>query len=121
MNNRVSMRRNGPALGLCTLVIALTGCQAAIRGTWSLERATPNKEAFCIDRASFRPDNTYDAVITINGGTARQSGTYAFTGSQLKLRPSEGGQMTFPAEVQMGELRIKRGKNLVVLKKRKGG
>lgn len=121
MNNRALSGRTMLAFGLCFLMSGLSGCQAAIRGTWTLERATPNKEAFSIERASFRADNTYDAVVTINGGTTRQSGTYVFTGSQLKLRPSEGGQHTFPAEVQMGELRVKRGKSLVVLRQRKGG
>lgn len=121
MTQRISLGPAARACGLGLLVVALTGCQAAVRGVWTLERATPNKEAFCIDRATFRADNTYDAVVTINGGTARQAGTYAFTGAQLKLRPSEGGQHSFQAEVQLDELRIKRGKHLVVLKKRKGG
>jgi hypothetical protein len=121
VTNRALSGQAALAFGLCMLMLGLTGCQAAVRGVWTLERATPNKEAFCIERAAFRADNTYDAVVTINGGTARQSGTYAFTGSQLKLRPSEGGQHTFQAELQLDELRIKRGKNLVVLKKRKGG
>ncbi len=114
-------RNAASAMLLGLLLIPLVGCQGAIRGSWTLERATPNKEAFSIDRANFRANNTYTAVVTINGGTSQQTGTYEFTGSQLKLRPSEGGQHTFQAEVQFDELRVRRGKGLVVMKKRKGG
>lgn len=111
----------GLATILGAVLLALTGCQAAIRGNWVMERATPNKYAFAIERASFRNDDTYTATITIDGATAQETGGYAFSGSQLKLRPTEGGQHTFQAELQYGELHVKRGTNLVVLRPGKRG
>lgn len=105
-------------LGLAPL---LWGCQGVIHGDWHLVQAVPNRQVFCIDNATFRPDGTYSATTTLEGVTTEEKGAYEFTGFKLKLRPSGGGQRTYVAQAQPGRITLTSDKRKVVLEKGKKG
>ena len=95
----------------------LTGCQGAIQGDWYLAEATPNRQVFSIDKASFRADGTYSATTTIEGVTNNEKGTYEFSGFKLTLLPQAGGQRSYTASMQPGQLQLATGNRRIVLKK----
>lgn len=95
----------------------LSGCGRAIIGQWRAVEAIPNREVFYVDSAVFRADGTYDAMTTIEGLTQDESGTYSFNGWELKLRPDEGGQHKFLANVRLKRLEIANGEHKVILRK----
>ncbi|RMF71242.1 MAG: hypothetical protein D6744_18270 [Planctomycetota bacterium] len=94
-----------------------TGCGGAIRGHWALERATPNKETFALDDAVFRRDGAYEATLTLDGRTTRESGSYEFKFNKLVLRPVAGGQHKFTAVVTPRQLKVIRGDQFAYLRK----
>ncbi len=105
-----------PLLGLIVAVAAvLAGCRSAIGGDWRLQSATPSRELFCIEDATFRKDGAYAATVTLDGRTQREAGTYAFTGFHLTLRPSAGGQRRYEATLKLSELEVRREGAVVVL------
>ena len=113
---RLSARRAALwAVVPCTLVLA--GCQGAIQGDWYLAEATPNRQVFSIDKASFRADGTYSATTTIEGVTNNEKGTYEFSGFKLTLLPQAGGQRSYTASMQPGQLQLATGNRRIVLKK----
>jgi hypothetical protein len=116
-------RRRVVACVLGSLLLpVLTGCGGAIVGHWYLAKATPNRDVFAIDDATFRGDGTFSATTTIDGRTADETGTYRFEGFALTLRPQGGGQRRYTTFLKLGTLEVKDGDRLVVLKKgRKGG
>lgn len=95
----------------------LAGCGRAIVGDWRMVSATPNREVFSIDHATFGRDGAFAATMTVEGLTADQTGTYDFNGFKLKLRPQGGGQRSYLANVGPGKLEIADGERRVVLRK----
>lgn len=111
--------RRPPVFLLAAGLLALTGCGVAIRGHWSLERATPNKATFSVDDATFNGDGTFEATLTIDGRTARETGTYQYKFNKLYLRPAAGGQRKFTAVVELKKLKIINGEQYAYLRKTK--
>jgi hypothetical protein len=110
--------RLGCLVPLLLLLPGLAGCQRALVGEWDLVEAIPNREAFSIDNARFSADGTFSATTTIEGLTSEETGTYAFNGWELRLRPRAGGQRTYASYLKMDKLHIRSGERVVVLKKR---
>jgi hypothetical protein len=108
-------------LALLGLAPLLGGCQAAIHGDWHMVEVAPNRQVFCIDNATFRPDGTYSATTTLEGVTADEKGTYEFTGFKLMLRPAGGGQRTYTAQATPSRITLTSDKRKVVLEKGKKG
>lgn len=99
------------------LLVALVGCQAAIHGDWRLVRASPSREAFSIDAASFRPNGEFSASTVIDGVARADEGDYEFDGSKLTLRPRAGGRRQFAATAWMDRLEVRHGKNHAILQR----
>ena len=97
----------------------LSGCGRAIVGDWRMVSATPNREVFGIDHATFGRDGTFSATMTVEGLTADRTGRYEFNGFKLKLRPQGGGQRAYLAHVGASKLEITDGDRHVVLKRYK--
>jgi len=117
---RITSRRRLGQVGLLALLGAgLTGCGSVIVGDWQMVRAEPNKDVFAIDDAQFHRDGSFAATITIEGKTAREVGTYKFSGFKLTLRPHAGGQRIYNAMIKVGKLEITDTGRKVVLKKGK--
>lgn len=112
-------RRQWTILGglLLASVVWCAGCQNAIVGRWTLVSASPNRDVFCIDKATFRGDGSYAALITHEGHTAEQTGTYRFIGYELMLRPAAGGQRKYTTVMHFGSLDVRDGRNQVILKR----
>ncbi len=114
------MRNLAYVLTCLLAACALAGCGVGIRGQWSLVRAQPNADTFAIDDARFGDDKQFEATITIEGRTRRETGSYKFNGSRLTLRPVGGGMRTFDASVTLGQLVIREGDDRkAILKKAK--
>lgn len=103
------------------LLPMLGGCGGAIVGDWHLLQATPNRETFSIDDATFRRDGTFTAATTIDGVTTRDSGRYEFVGYRLTLRLDAGGQRSYPTTLRLGRLEISDRNRKAVLKKGRKG
>ena len=120
-NQKRSLVARSPTLAACAVVGALLpalgGCQGVIVGSWHMVECTPNKDVFCVDDADFRRDGTFAAMMTIEGRTAREVGTYRFNGFKLRLRPQAGGERTFNATRRPTSLEVTRGSSKVVLRK----
>jgi hypothetical protein len=115
-----SSRLRPIAAGMLTLLAGgLAGCGGAIVGDWQMVQAEPSKEVFAIDDAHFHRDGSFAASITIEGKTAREVGTYKFSGFKLTLRPHAGGQRSYDAMIKLGKLEITDSDRKVVLKKGK--
>lgn len=93
------------------------GCGLSVVGDWHLARAVPSREVFAIDDAHFAKDGSFAATVTIEGKTARETGTYAFNGYQLTLRPRAGGQRRYNAVVRLGTLEVLDGERKIILKR----
>ncbi|MBK8914609.1 MAG: hypothetical protein IPM64_08445 [Phycisphaerales bacterium] len=104
--NRRTVLRISRLWPLLALLCTAGGCGVSINGQWRMVRASPNREVFAIDHASFSRDRSYSATITVDGRTADESGEYEFNGFQVLLRPQAGGQRRYSASVMFGELRI---------------
>jgi hypothetical protein len=104
---------------VAVLAGALAGCGGAIVGDWQMVQAQPSREVFAIDDAQFHRDGSFAATITIEGKTAREVGTYKFSGFKLTLRPHAGGQRNYNAMVKLGKLEVTDSGRKVVLKKGK--
>lgn len=100
---------------------ACTGCAGAIHGEWHLVRATPSRQVFAVDNAVFRADGTYQAVVTFEGVTTAQEGTYDFDGTKLRVRFASGGQRTWVANARPGQLQINDGDRRVILQRGQRG
>lgn len=108
--------RRAPRLGLvATAAVLMAGCRGAIGGDWRLQSATPSRELFCIEDATFRKDGAYAATVTLDGRTQREAGKYEFNGFHLTLRPSAGGQRRYEATLKFNELEVRRDGAIVVL------
>jgi len=115
---RLARRRSGLTLAAgCLLLPLLAGCGGAIVGHWYLVKASPNREAFSIDDATFRGDGTFSAKTTIDGRSADETGTYKFIGYELLLRPQAGGQRKYTPVLKLGTLEVTDGSRYIVLKK----
>jgi hypothetical protein len=108
------------AMGL-GLLLLLGGCQGAVQGDWYLVAAKPNRQTFSIDNATFRPDGTYAATMTLEGVTNNEKGTYDFDGIKLRMRPQAGGQRAYTVQLLPGQLQIGDAQRHVVLQKGKRG
>jgi hypothetical protein len=97
----------------------LAGCGGTIVGDWHMVQTVPNEDIFAIDDAHFHRDGSFAAMITIEGRTAREVGSYHFNGFKLTLRPQAGGQRRYDAMVKLGKLEISGSGRKVVLKKGK--
>lgn len=96
---------------LMVLLVFAGGCAGTLAGRYDLIKATPNRDMFAIDNALFRGDGTYEATVTIDGMTTRESGKFQFNGFRLTLQPDKGGRRVFDASKPVGgTLRIWRGK-----------
>lgn len=105
---------------LLAALVPLTGCGGTIHGNWHMIKATPNKDVFAIDNASFNGDGSYSAKSTIEGKTNDEVGTYTFNGFELTMRPQAGGQRKYSANIWVNELRITDAKDRgVTLRKTK--
>lgn len=107
-------------LGLLLLAAAglgAAGCGGALVGTWRMVSASPSKEVFAIDDATFSRDGGFRATCTIDGKTFDEVGTYSFDGFKLRLRPQAGGQRVYTATRTFSKLEIVNGESRVVLKK----
>ena len=82
-----------------------------------MARAMPSRDVFAIDDAHFASDGSFVATVTIEGKTAQETGTYAFNGYQLTLRPRAGGQRRYNAVVRLGMLEVLDGERKIILKK----
>ncbi len=102
-------------------VLLLTGCQGMVIGDWYLVQAKPNRQTFSIDNATFRPDATYAATVTIEGVTNTEKGTYDFDGMKLHLRPQAGGQRSYTVQFLPGQLQVGDSRRHVLLQKGKRG
>ncbi len=109
--------RHIAAAAACGLLLTLCGCNSMISGRWDLQRATPNREFFAIDDAVFTRDGRYEATLTIEGRTARESGSYRFNGYKLMLHPQAGGRREYDAVLKMKNFEVRDGSRLVVLRK----
>ena len=117
------MPRRPAVLGavLAPIILLLVGCQGAIRGEWYLVEAKPNRQTFSMDQATFRPDGTYSATMTIEGVTTAEKGSYDFDGFKLQLRPQAGGQRTYQVQMQLDQMRVGDSKRNALLQKGKRG
>lgn len=102
-------------------LMLLAGCAGAIHGDWHLVSATPNRDVFGVDEASFRPDGTFAAKVTIDGVTTSDKGTYTFDGFRLKMQPQAGGQRSYLTQVRGDELQIGSEQRKAILRKGKRG
>ena len=108
----------GGALAGTLLWLTGGGCARLIAGHYVLVRATPNPEAFAIDDADFYKAGRYQALITLGGRSARESGEYEFNGYRLTLRPAAGGVRQFNAVAKPGgTLELMLGENKAILRR----
>ena len=99
------------------VILLLAGCQGAVIGDWYLVQAKPNRQTFSIDHATFRRDATYAAIVTIEGVTNDEKGTYDFDGMKLRLRPQGGGQRSYTVQLLPGQLQVGDSRRHVLLQK----
>ncbi|MGD8450355.1 MAG: lipocalin family protein [Phycisphaerae bacterium] len=104
-------------LVVAVLLVAMSGCGGAIAGHWRAVEVVPNREAFCVDDATFNRDGTFTATVTTDGKTTEESGRYSFSGFKLTLRPDAGGRRAYNALLKFGRLELTNNKRKVVLKK----
>jgi hypothetical protein len=87
-----------PELGLigCCLIV-LSGCNAAIYGTWKTVSVSPNEatKAFNLATATFNSDNTFTAVSQYGKEKKTSQGTYFFDGFKLKLKTKDGKERVY--------------------------
>lgn len=98
---------------------ALSACQTTIVGDWRLVRVIPNPDEFCLENVQFTRDGGFAATLTLDGRTARETGTYRFTGFHLTLHPAAGGQRRYDAQLKLNRLEVRRGRCLVTLERGK--
>jgi len=111
------VRRMNLMIGLVGLLLPLVGCQQVLVGRWKLIEAVPNRQTFALDNVEFRGDGSFAATTTIEGKTTEETGTYEFDGGRLKLRPSAGGQRSYPTMLKFDRLEITYGKRHAILQR----
>jgi hypothetical protein len=98
-------------------IFALAGCGGSIHGDWSLAACKPNRETFSIDKAHFERGGEYAAMISLDGRTMDEKGQYEFNGFKITFRPASGGSRTYNCVRKWGELEIRDGERMALLKK----
>lgn len=111
------MRDASLIAALMVTLSATSGCSRSIVGEWQMVRAAPSREVFAIDDARFDRSGRFEATVTIDGKTNRETGTYRFTGFTLTMRPDGGGARAYPATVKPSSLEIGEGGKYVILRK----
>lgn len=116
-----SSRRAARYLPLLLMLLAapLLGCRGALVGRWFLTDATPSRQEFAIDNATFHQDGSFLADVTIDGKTIRELGTFDYNGVNLTLRPAAGGQRKYEASLVIDRLELTDAKRKVVLERRR--
>ena len=81
------------------LLVALSGCNNALVGTWRTESVNPPESAktFQLIKVTFNKDGTYTAAATEEGKSRQMSGNYDFNGFELKLENKDGTVRTYGA------------------------
>lgn len=109
----------GSLLVLGTAILLTSGCSGVLAGDWYLSRAIPSRDVFAIDDAHFARDGRFTATVTIEGKTARETGSYEFNGFKLTLRPQAGGQRRYNAVLKATSFEVLDGDRKVILRKGK--
>lgn len=98
-------------------LVLLPGCAGSAVGQWKMTRAQPSREVFAIDDVSFNNNGRFEATITIDGKSNRESGTWRYSGWVLTLRPDGGGARSWPATVRPSTMEIGENGRVVYLRR----
>jgi len=104
-------------LALAITLTLLTGCAGSATGEWKMTRAQPSREVFAIDDVTLAKDGRFEATITIDGVTNRETGTWRYSGWILTLRPDGGGMRSWPTTVRPSTMEIGENGRVVYLRR----
>ena len=111
------LRAAGITFASIAILATFVGCGGSVNGNWSLASCKPNRETFSFDKAHFEKGGSYAAVVSLDGRTMDEKGSYEFNGFKITFRPESGGSRTYNCVRRIGELEIRDGERMAVLRK----